>query len=56
MEKNASKAKSINDWLWRAYLQKISKSDFSYMTKGLKVDAKTGEGPELMLLGDLTYS
>ena len=55
MEKNATKAKSINDWMWRAYLQRISKSDFSYMTKGIKVDAKTGEGPELMILGDLTY-
>ena len=55
-EKNAIKAKSINDWLWRAYLQRISKSDFGYMTKGIKVDAKTGEGPELMLVGDLTYA
>jgi hypothetical protein len=55
MEKHATKAKSLNDWLWKVYLQRVSNSDFSYITKGIKVDAKTGAGPELMLVGNLSY-
>lgn len=29
--------------------------DFGYLQKGLAVDKKTGEGPELMFLGDVQY-
>ena len=37
------------------YYTKYWKRDFSYFTKGISVDKKTGEGPELMLLGPVSY-
>ena len=30
--------------------------DFGYIQKGITVDKKTGEGPELMVLGDLKFT
>jgi len=38
------------------YYKNLLKCDFGYMTKGIKVDHKTGHGPELMFVGDLRFN
>jgi hypothetical protein len=55
MEKKAEKARSLQDQLWKLYYTNYLKMDFGYIQKGLTVDKKSGNGPELMFLGDLQY-
>ena len=55
-EKHVEKARSTSDAIWAFYYKNYWKRDFSYITKGLSVDKKTGEGPELMLLGPVSYN
>lgn len=55
MEKRADKARSLSDQVWKLYYTNYLKMDFGYLQKGLAVDSKSGEGPELMFLGDVKY-
>jgi len=56
MNRHATKAKSFIDMIWKFYFVSYLKRDFGYMTKGIKIDQNTGEGPELMFIGSVQYN
>jgi len=56
LEEHAEKAKTMQDQLWALYYKNYLKTDFGYVKKGIAVDRKSGEGPELMFLGEVAFS
>jgi len=56
LEKKATKSLALTDSIRALYFQKFQGRDFGYMTKGIQYNKQTGEGPELMFVGDITLN
>ena len=55
-QETADSAKTWRDALYKLYFVNFLKMDFGYIQKGLSINRKTGDGPELMVHGDLKFT
>lgn len=54
LENNVKQPENIFDKIRAFYYVNVFKMDLGYMTKGIQYDRKTGNGPELMFVGNLS--
>lgn len=56
LDRKPKRALSLKDRILSAYYQNVWNRDFGYITKGLRVDGKSGEGPHMMFVGNLHFN